>query len=45
MIIVVGPDYEKDNAASYQYEFMNLIQISENIFIILKVARLIWGSN
>ena len=29
-IIVVGPDYSKYSAASYQYEFMNsLIKISE----------------
>ena len=32
-IIVVGPDYSKYNAASYQYEFMNsLIEISEKYF-------------
>ena len=32
-IIVIGPDYEKYNAASYQYEFMNsLKEISEKYF-------------
>ncbi len=32
-IIVVGPDYEKYNAASYQYEFMNsLKEVSEKYF-------------
>ena len=32
-IIVVGPDYSKYNAASYQYEFMNsLMEISEKYF-------------
>ena len=32
-IIVVGPDYSKYNAASYQYEFMNsLMEISDKYF-------------
>ena len=40
-IIVVGPDYSKYNAASYQYEFMNsLNKYLRNIFIIQKIIEI-----
>ena len=40
-IIVVGPDYSKYNAASYQYEFMNsLIEISEKYFHYFKSEQI-----
>ena len=40
-IIVVGPDYCKYNAASYQYEFMNsLMEISEKYFHYSKNVQL-----